>query len=154
MSETELDWLRLHLTPGLGRKGIFRLIEHFSTPRAALEHAPAGWQGMTGLRRAGLVPASTDRQFLAARRQIEQSQARLVSYWDEAYPLLLRDIPDQHRERHAQRARNAACAAHQVVDRPPAADAARGVDGHVAPLRQRKPSPSSAPAMLRRPAGI
>ncbi len=36
MNETELDWLRLHLTPGLGRKGLFRLLEQFVTPRAAL----------------------------------------------------------------------------------------------------------------------
>ncbi|MDZ4186419.1 MAG: hypothetical protein U1D97_15770, partial [Desulfuromonadales bacterium] len=94
MTETELDWLRLHLTPGLGRKGLFRLLAHFSTPRTALEHAPAGWQGVAGLRNIGLIPSITAPQFLAARRQIEQSQARLVSYWDEAYPLLLRDIPD------------------------------------------------------------
>jgi DNA processing protein len=94
MTETEQDWLRLHLTPGLGRKGLFRLLQHFATPRTALEHAPIGWQGVAGVRRTGLVPTLSDPQFLAARRQIEQSQARLVSYWDEAYPLLLRDIPD------------------------------------------------------------
>ena len=94
MNETEFDWLRLHLTPGLGRKGLFRLQEHFSTPRAALEQSPAGWQGIAGLRNIGLIPTIADSQFLAARRQIEQCQARLVSYWDEAYPSLLREIPD------------------------------------------------------------
>ena len=94
MNETELDWLRLHLTPGLGRKRLFRLLEYFRTPRAALEESPAGWQGISGMRSIGLIPADSDPQFLAARRQIEQCQARLVSYWDEAYPSLLREIPD------------------------------------------------------------
>lgn len=94
MNETEIDWLRLHLTPGLGRKGLFRLVDHFSDPHTALDHAPHGWQGIAGLRSVGPLPELSSPQVLAARRQIEQCHARLVSYWDEAYPSALRDIPD------------------------------------------------------------
>lgn len=94
MSDEELDWLRLHLTPGLGRKGLFRLLEHFGTPRAVLAHTLVEWQRGTGLRCNGPVPLLTDPQLLAARRKVEQCHARLVSYWDEAFPSLLRAIPD------------------------------------------------------------
>ena len=39
-----LPWLRLQLTPGLGRIGMMRLIEHFRTPEKALQAIEQGWR--------------------------------------------------------------------------------------------------------------
>ena len=44
MTGTLLDWLRLHLTRGLGRQGLFRLIAAFGSPAAALAASGAAWQ--------------------------------------------------------------------------------------------------------------
>jgi hypothetical protein len=41
-----LPWLRLQFTPGLGRAGLIRLIEHYGTPKSALDAAEEGWSRM------------------------------------------------------------------------------------------------------------
>ena len=46
-----LPWLRLQFTPGLGRVGLMRLIEHFKTPENALDAADRGWPKLPGLRK-------------------------------------------------------------------------------------------------------
>lgn len=96
MIDLERDWLRLHLTPGLGRKGLFYLMERYTTPSAALSVNPAAWAKTESLRagRIGAIPTADDRTFRDLCSNLEQSQARLVSFWDEAYPSLLRTIPD------------------------------------------------------------
>lgn len=95
MTTEERDWLRLHLTPGLGRKGLFRLREHFGSVAAALAVPPTAWSRVDGIRAvAEAAPNAESRIFTSALRQLERLNVRLVSYWDEAYPSLLRAIPD------------------------------------------------------------
>lgn len=95
LSEIERAWLRLHLTPGLGRVGLMRLQQAFGSPLAALA-ASVEERRRAGLsaRVAGAVPAPDDAALLAARRVLEQAGARLVSLWDEEYPPLLAAIHD------------------------------------------------------------
>ncbi len=54
-------WLRLQLTPGLGRIGLLRLIDHYGSPQAALAADPGECRSLCG------VPPRHDRP-AAARR--------------------------------------------------------------------------------------
>ena len=38
-----LPWLRLQLTPGLGRVGLMRLIQHFKSAENVIRNAERGW---------------------------------------------------------------------------------------------------------------
>ncbi len=88
-------WLRLHLTQGLGRGALFRLINHFGSPQAALEKR-GEWVRLKGLRRdlAGQVPSETDPRLEEGLHCMQQCQAHLVTFWDPDYPPLLKTIPD------------------------------------------------------------
>ncbi len=97
MTPEELNWLRLHLTPGLGRKGIIRLVEVFGSAAAILDASPSAW-----IARAGIRPsvAAARHPFASpaveqARLSLEKISARILTLWDEdLYPALLRQIPD------------------------------------------------------------
>ncbi|HBT84079.1 MAG: DNA protecting protein DprA [Desulfuromonadales bacterium GWD2_61_12] len=95
MSEHEENWLRLHLTRGLGRVGLFRLMETFATPAAALAAIPA-WTTRARIRPTvvAAIPPLDDPQLRAARRTMDGLGVRLLSYWDDGYPELLRAIHD------------------------------------------------------------
>ena len=88
-------WLRLQLTPGLGRVGLMRLIEHFKTPEKAIDSAGPGWQ-LAGVRN-GLtqgIPAATDRKIQIACERLDELNGRLLTVWDADYPQRLRQIDD------------------------------------------------------------
>ena len=94
MDENQRALLCLHATPGLGRVALFKLHNYFSNFTAAL-HAPPHQ-----LREAGLsarliekIQALDSPQIGPLRRQLEQLQIRLISYWDTDYPALLRENP-------------------------------------------------------------
>jgi DNA processing protein len=92
----ELDWLRLHLTPGLGRAGLVRLMAAFG-PAASILAAPASaWKERAGVREAvaRAVPAAEAPSLQESRRALDRVQARLVVLTDSAYPPLLRAIHD------------------------------------------------------------
>lgn len=94
--DTCLPWLRLQLTPGLGRTGLFRLIEHYRHPATAVAAAAHGWHGVPGVRRelAALLPPSSDPRLADGRDRLARHAAWLLSWWDDDYPPLLRSIPD------------------------------------------------------------
>ncbi len=52
MTAEEKDWLRLHLTRGLGRRGMLRLLEVFGPAPAILAAGPGAWVKRAGLREA------------------------------------------------------------------------------------------------------
>ncbi|WP_187426659.1 DNA-processing protein DprA [Geothermobacter ehrlichii] len=90
-------WLRLHLTPGLGRKSIFRLIETYGSPEDALQAPAADWCQRCGIRAdvAAGRPANDDSRLEKILERLEQLQVDLLTYWDDHnYPPLLRQIPD------------------------------------------------------------
>lgn len=91
-----LPWLRLQFTPGLGRIGLMRLIEHFKTPEKALDAAGRGWPKLPGLRRelANAVPTVTNPKIQSACQSLTKMNGWLCTIWDPDYPQLLREIPD------------------------------------------------------------
>ena len=95
MEEQQRALLCLHLTPGLGRTALFKIHHYFADFSAALQAPPRQ------LREAGLSQRLIDNiqpadspPIRAVRRQLETLQVRLLSYWDAAYPSLLREIHD------------------------------------------------------------
>lgn len=88
-------WLRLQLTPGLGRTGLFRLIGHYGSPERAVA-AAAGWPTVPGLRPAlgNLLPAADDARLDGFHDRLNSLGVWLLTYWDADYPLLLKNIPD------------------------------------------------------------
>lgn len=89
------SWLRLQLTAGVGRTGLFRLIEQFGSPRKAIA-ARDRWRVLPGLRQgtAGLIPAEDDPRLAGIVERLETLGVWLLSYWEPGYPPLLRNIPD------------------------------------------------------------
>lgn len=93
---SQQNWLRLHLTAGLGRVGISKLIATFGSATAALETSRHQWAQQAGLTsvRIGTPPQVTDSIFVQAWQSMLRCQARIVSLWDEEYPQQLRTIHD------------------------------------------------------------
>lgn len=89
------SWLRLHLTPGLGRAAVFRLVGHFGGPAQALAEA-GRWNGLDGLRQglAEGVPSEQDSRYLRACESLQTCGARLLTFRDASYPGLLKSLPD------------------------------------------------------------
>lgn len=97
MNSTEQTWLRLHLTPGLGRAGIIRLIEAFGSPADALSAGPEKWIKQAKIRPAvaGALPEANGPLFLETLDHLEELGVGIISLWDEnRYPPLLRSIYD------------------------------------------------------------
>jgi DNA processing protein len=97
MTFEEKAWLRLHLTPGLGRAGIIRLMEAFGSVEAILEADPSSWMERAAIRKSAAhgVPAEQDPLLKKASRELEKVGARIITLWDEdRYPSLLRTIHD------------------------------------------------------------
>ncbi len=97
LTPEELSWLRLHLTPGLGRKGIIRLVERFGSVEAILDASPSAWTAEAGIRpsvAAARHPFASD-AVEQARLCLEKFSTRILTLWDEdRYPARLRQIPD------------------------------------------------------------
>lgn len=97
MTDQELVWLRLHLTRGLGRTGLLRLMEAFGSPEAIVRARPESWTSRARIRpavAAGLL-AENDPDLLRAIERLQQVGARIVTLWDEnVYPDILRNIYD------------------------------------------------------------
>lgn len=89
------DWLRLQLTPGLGRAGMFRLIEQFGSPQQAVAAADR-WPRFAGIREgiAALLPAADDPRLPQLIERLETFDVWLLGCNDSDYPPLLRSIPD------------------------------------------------------------
>lgn len=90
------SWLRLQLTPGLGRVGLFRLIDHYGSPQAALAAGPVAWQTLPGrrLHPCGVPPTADDPRLPAMLARLAALDTWLLTYWDADYPPLLKTIPD------------------------------------------------------------
>ena len=90
-----LPWLRLHLTPGLGRVAIYRLVSCFGDPQTALAERDT-WTTIQGLRTdlATKVPAADDPRLAAACRCLNACGARILTFLDADFPPLLSKIPD------------------------------------------------------------
>jgi DNA processing protein len=88
-------WLALYRVPGVGNRGMRRLLEHFRTPEAIF--AASGEQ----LRGFGLKAEAVDALKRPDWQAVENDLAwlsaadnRLIRFGDTGYPPLLADIPD------------------------------------------------------------
>lgn len=96
MTARDAAWLRLHLTRGLGRVGLLRLMQAFDDIDEILLASPRDWQ-QAGIRPsvAQSLPAESDPQLQRALQSLKETGARIIAFSDqEAYPELLRSIPD------------------------------------------------------------
>jgi len=96
MTERELLWLRLHLTPGLGRAGILRLLESFGSPTAILAAERRDWTRLARIRPAvaAACPAADDPELLASTRELTRAGVGICALDDPDYPAPLRQIHD------------------------------------------------------------
>jgi len=97
MTEEERGWLRLHLTRGLGRAGLIRLMDAFGSLESILAAPAALWRVRANIREtvAADFPTDNDPRLTAAVKILDQAGARIVPLWDEdRYPPLLREIHD------------------------------------------------------------
>jgi len=96
LTATERAWLRLHLTRGLGRRGLLHLLSHYGSPQEALRHSPGRWPKAANVRRfdALQVPTTDAPNLVAAITRLERDNVRILAYDDPAYPPLLRTIHD------------------------------------------------------------
>lgn len=97
MTPEEGLWLRLHMTRGLGRVGLLRLMEAFGSPGEILAASPVQWRVRAGVKEglARAVPPEGSPELAKTRRELDALGVRLVPLCDrESYPPLLRAIPD------------------------------------------------------------
>ena len=96
LSDCERSWLRLHLTKGLGRQGLFDLFARFGSPAEALRQGIGNWPDRVGRRRSAslVIPSEVDPSVLSAIKTLESCHARIISYWDSDYPTDLQSIHD------------------------------------------------------------
>lgn len=95
MRQSQLDLLRLHLSPGIGRATLFKLFRHFGCFSAAVKATSRAWQ-QAGIRAE--LHASLLSNAAPALRPVQEKIAtqdiRIISYWDDSYPSLLKTIYD------------------------------------------------------------
>jgi DNA processing protein len=96
MRDEVRDWLELSLVPGVGPKTFFKLIDHFGSPRCALD-APA-----PAMRRAPEISGSVVAAMTTGCKVeldktlqlIQKNGVEVITFNDPAYPERLKTIPD------------------------------------------------------------
>ena len=88
-------WLALYMIPGLGNVVLKRLFERFLHVEAIFEAGFFDLMGVEGLRKE-IGKKILDRQYLERAEEemikAQRCHARILTYEDPAYPLLLREI--------------------------------------------------------------
>lgn len=95
MDKEQQALLKLHLTPQLGRTALFKLHDYFGDFNLALEASAKSWQS-AGLGKAihSQLHQISSADFDRIRDKIDSLKIQLLSFWDEGYPQLLRNIHD------------------------------------------------------------
>ncbi len=95
MDRDHLALLKLHLTKGIGRVGLFKLYDYFGDFCTAASASSHQWQeaGLNPEVRAN-IPLDNNSALLKALDKIEQCDIHIVPFWDQDYPPLLRHIYD------------------------------------------------------------
>ncbi len=89
------QWLRFHLVPGLGRRGLERLYTSYGSLEAMCGDSPRLLALRSGVERKLLeqLPVA-DGDWLRLRDRLIAQGVRLLSYWDSDYPQALAQIHD------------------------------------------------------------
>lgn len=97
MIDTNNGWLRLYLSPGLGRSSLVKLMSAFPDSEAALAAEPEEWFLLAGLPaslKKNILPAN-DPVLLSSLKTLEKIGAEVIAFSDrDKYPSLLREIHD------------------------------------------------------------
>lgn len=95
MTPAQKDLLRLNMSPGIGRAGLFKLHRYFGDFTTAVDAAPSEWRtaGVNPALHAD-IPCLQSKHFTLMLKKMETLGIRLTSFWDETYPELLRNIHD------------------------------------------------------------
>ena len=96
-SNTTLNWLELHLTPGLGNIAFKNLLDRFGSPDAILKATLMELMSVDGIREEAARNIAGKRlknDCVKIQKKIEAEGARIVTYSDPSYPQTLRDIHD------------------------------------------------------------
>jgi len=96
-SESRVDWLALHLVPGLGNMAFKKLLERFGDPSQVLQAKPTDLAQVEGLHRQvvqGIVQRRFSQDPQSVLRDLETEGARMVIFSDPEYPEPLREIHD------------------------------------------------------------
>ncbi|MFH1349522.1 MAG: DNA-processing protein DprA [Pseudomonadota bacterium] len=92
-----LGWLALHLIPGLGNIAFKNLLGRFGSPEEVFKSSVSELMGVGGVRR-GIAQKIVDRAYTIdpsnALKKIQECGARVITYEDETYPPLLKEIHD------------------------------------------------------------
>jgi len=89
------QWLRFHLVPGLGSRGLTRLYTACGSLAAMCAETPASLAARSGLSREILAQLpGPDGDWQRVRERLQGEGVRLVSRWDPGYPELLQQIHD------------------------------------------------------------
>ncbi len=96
MTAEEKSWLRLHLTPGLGRTALIRLMDVFGSAQDILKAGPEAWIGKAAIRPdvAHALPATPHPRVEKALCDLEKLQVSIIPLSDSSYPSLLKTIHD------------------------------------------------------------
>jgi DNA processing protein len=96
-SENRVDWLALHLVPGLGNMTFKKLLDRFGDPAEVFRANLADLVQVEGLRKQ-VAQSIARRKFsldpLNVLRDLEKYDARVVTFSDPTYPGPLREIHD------------------------------------------------------------
>jgi DNA processing protein len=96
MTDQDIGWLRLHLTPGLGRVAMLRLMEAFGGLEQIMTAPADHWQQLAGVRKevTRAIPATDHLAVREARMALDKAEARIIPLSDSNYPPLLKTIHD------------------------------------------------------------
>jgi DNA processing protein len=96
-SDSRVDWLALHLVPGLGNIAFKKLLERFGDPTEVFRAKLTDLAQVEGLRKH-IAQKVVQREFSLdphkVLRDLERQGASLVVYSDPTYPVPLREIHD------------------------------------------------------------
>jgi DNA processing protein len=87
---------RLSLSPGLGRTALFSLQKAFGSFAAALDRPASDLVKLAGLspRMVQNILKESSHELSAGLANLKKYQIRIISYWDQDYPEVLRQIHD------------------------------------------------------------
>lgn len=89
--------LQLTTVPGIGSTRIRALVAHFHSAQAVISASISALSQVSGIDRTLAENILQQRDAAFVERQLEilaQRNARLLTYWDDDYPVLLKKIPD------------------------------------------------------------
>ena len=88
------DLLRLCVIPGIGSKKIRTLIARFKTPSGVFRASYRELmqiEGVSKLLATNIKKFQNDKFISSQLELLEKKKARIISYWDNEYPVLLKN---------------------------------------------------------------